>query len=80
MGGPELGGRFHGSRWHGGGPGSSIRRRQRDVVGVRAGTLDGLQHRPRERGPVAVHHRRERKSRHEHVPGEQGNILYRYRH
>lgn len=73
MGGPELGGRLHGARRHGGDPGPRVRRRQRDGPGIRAGTLDGLQHRTGERGADAIHHRRERKSHHEHVPDEQGN-------
>lgn len=80
MGRSELGSRLHSTRRHGGGPGSRVRRWQRDGPGVRAGTLDGLQHRPRERRPVAVHNRRERKSHHKLVSDEQGTILYHYRH
>lgn len=80
MGRPELGGRLHGTRRHGGGPGSRIRRRQRDGADVRTGTLDGLQHRPRERGPAAVYHRRERESHHKHVADEQGIKIWVYHH
>lgn len=70
MGGQKLGGRFHGSRGHGRGPGPGVRRWKRDGLAVRAGTLDGLQHRTGERGTVTVRHRRERESYHKHDPDE----------